>query len=154
MKQIKEKPERIKGLKEHVRTAPKEVLRRSVNVGAERMKEQLRESRQQEQPEDYASEKIAAVAEGIPSAAVSAAARLRVKKAAEKKRTTVQEEARGAEGRNIAIKTKESCIQYQAPTAAFVHDLPGEKSPHSRSADKLLRCVSQFGELPVCFVPL
>lgn len=120
MKQIKEKPERIKGLKEYVRTAPKEVLRRSVNVGAERMKEQLRESRQQEQPEDYASEKIAAVAEGIPSAAVSAAARLRVKKAAEKKRTTVQEEARGAEGRNIAIKTKESCIQYQAPTAADI----------------------------------
>lgn len=41
MKQIKEKPERIKGLKEHVRTAPKEVLQCSVSGGTERMKEHL-----------------------------------------------------------------------------------------------------------------
>ena len=62
MKQIKEKPERIKGLKEHVRAAPKEALRRGANSGVGRMKEQLLKSRQQEQPEEYVSEKIKAVA--------------------------------------------------------------------------------------------
>ena len=101
MKQIKEKPERIKGLKEHVRAAPKEMLRHSANAGVERMKEQLRESRQQEQPEDYASEKVETAVEGMPSAAVYAAVRLNAKKKA----------------REAEVKTKDSYIQQQAPAS-------------------------------------
>lgn len=106
MKQIKEKPERIKGLKEHVRSAPKEMLRRSVNAGAERMKEQLRDSRQQEQPEDYASEKVETAAEGIPSAAVYAVARLNAKKKVIEKKA-----------REVEVKTKGRYIQQQAPAS-------------------------------------
>ena len=106
MKQIKEKPERIKGLKEHVRAAPKEALRRSVGGGIERMKEQLRESRQQEQPEDYASEKVETAVEEMPSAAVYAAARLNAKK------KVIEKKAREAE-----VKTKGSYIQQQAPAS-------------------------------------
>lgn len=106
MKQIKEKPERIKGLKEHVRAAPKEMLRRSVNAGAERMKEQLRESRQQEQPEDYASEKEETAVEGMPSAAVYTVARLNAKK------KVIEKKAREAE-----VKAKDSYIQQQAPAS-------------------------------------
>ena len=106
MKQIKEKPERIKGLKEHVRAAPKEMLRHSANAGVERMKEQLRESRQQEQPEDYASEKVETAVEGMPSAAVYAAVRLNAKK------KVIEKKAREAE-----VKTKDSYIQQQAPAS-------------------------------------
>ena len=106
MKQIKEKPEQIKGLKEHVRSAPKEMLRRSVNAGAERMKEQLRDSRQQERPEDYASEKVETAAEGIPSAAVYAVARLNAKKKVIEKKA-----------REVEVKTKGRYIQQQAPAS-------------------------------------
>lgn len=80
MKQIKEKPESIKGLKEHIRATPKEVLRRSANAGVERMKGQLREARQQERPEDYASEKVETAVEDIPSTVVSAMAGMRIRR--------------------------------------------------------------------------
>ena len=106
MKQIKEKPERIKRLKEHVRAAPKEALRRGASGGVERMKEQLRDVREQGQPEDYANEEVETAVEGIPSAAVSTAARLAARKKIVKKR------AREAE-----VKTKGSYIQQQAPVS-------------------------------------
>ena len=106
MKQIKEKPERIKGLKEHVRAAPKEVLRRDTNAGAEWMKGQLREARQQEQPEDYASEKVETAVE-VPSAAVATAARIRVIRNAEKKKVQAAE-----------VKAKEIYVQQQEPASA------------------------------------
>jgi len=109
LKQIKEKPERIKGLKEHVKAVPKEVLRGGVNAGAEKMKAQLRDVRQQEQPEDYASEKVETAVEGIPSAAVFAAARLWGKKKAVEKRS-----------QEASVKTKDSYIQQQTPTTSTI----------------------------------
>ena len=106
MKQIKEKPERIKGLKERVRAAPKEVLRRGTNAGVERMKGQLREARQQEQPEDYASEKVETAVEEMSSTAVSAVVGMRVRRRFAEKRA---EDAR--------VKTKETYIHQQEPVS-------------------------------------
>lgn len=103
MKQIKEKPEGVRGLKEHIRAAPKEVVRRSVRNGTERMKEQ----RQQEQPEDYANEKVTSAVEGIPSAAVASMARI------QNIRRTAKKKAEAAE-----VKTKESYVMQQEPTTA------------------------------------
>ncbi len=108
MKQIKEKPERIKGRNEHARSVPKEMLRSSVNIGAEKMKDQLREARQQELPEEYGAEKIETAAEGVPSAAVSALAQLRFKKKSEEKR---------ARDRSAEVKTKEVYVQQQTPSS-------------------------------------
>ena len=75
----------------------------------ERMKGQLREARQQERPEDYASEKVETAVEDIPSTAVSAMAGMRIRRRFAEKR------AKDAE-----VKTKESYIHQQEPASQEV----------------------------------
>lgn len=64
MDQIKEKPKTVASVREKVKSAPKELLRRGMDDGRERLRSQLRDAAQEGQQDEYGGDRIEDTAAG------------------------------------------------------------------------------------------
>ena len=100
-RKIKEKPQGGRGAADRIKSAPKELARRSARESAARIREQVRAGREQEQPEEYGYDQIegggqrgAALAARSGETFVGATRRIK-----EKERDAARESHRPAETR-------------------------------------------------------
>lgn len=122
MEKIKEKPARSERIKEKVVSAPKELLHKGLDDGAERLRTQLRDTAQQGRRDEYGGDDIEDTAVGGSKRAAAELLKQRKKKATEQPSDPARNSASAPDARrneSPLIRTKDTeLVETQTPAAA------------------------------------
>ena len=122
MEKIKEKPARSGRIKEKVVSAPKELLHKGLDDGAERLRTQLRDTAQQGRRDEYGGDDIEDTAVGGSKRAAAELLKQRKKKATEQPSDSARNSASAPDARrneSPIIRTKDTeLVETQTPAAA------------------------------------
>ena len=122
MEKIKEKPARSERIKEKVVSAPKELLHKGLDDGAERLRTQLRDTAQQGRRDEYGGDDIEDTAVSGSKRAAAELLKQRKKKATEQPSDPARNSASAPDARrneSPIIRTKDTeFVETQTPAAA------------------------------------
>lgn len=122
MEKIKEKPARSERIKEKVVSAPKELLHKGLDDGAERLRTQLRDTAQQGRRDEYGGDDIEDTAVSGSKRAAAELLKQRKQKATEQPSNPARNSASAPDARrneSPIIRTKDTeFVETQTPAAA------------------------------------